>query len=143
MFAGRFFLIMMNSDEDFGEWLRRLRLARQWSQDVLAEKAGTSKPTISRLENNRRGTTREMVTAVAEALGVRTDEALARWVGVWPTRGQEEVEIVPGMRLRFTRHPGEESRPLLIGDSTLRVIFALIDAQTEGFSAEKQDSIRL
>lgn len=54
----------------FSENLKRVRTEKGMTQDVLAEKAGTSKQVLSRYENGLRVPQISMVQRLADALGV-------------------------------------------------------------------------
>lgn len=56
--------------------LRRLRRARQWSQEVLAHFAGLHPTMVSRLEAQQRGASVLSLFRVAAALDVGLDELL-------------------------------------------------------------------
>lgn len=53
-------------------WLRPLRVARGWSQEELAERAGCAVGTIYLAERGRRATCLSVVHRLAGALGVPT-----------------------------------------------------------------------
>ena len=55
------------------KWRSRFDL----SQDELAEQIGTSKATISRLENYENGYSQDLIEAIAEALGLSPASLLA------------------------------------------------------------------
>lgn len=54
----------------FGQHLRRLREARGWSQQVLADEADISKPTIYRIETARYSVTLDVLVSLAQALEI-------------------------------------------------------------------------
>jgi transcriptional regulator with XRE-family HTH domain len=56
------------------EELRRRRLLKALEQEELAQRAGVSASSISRIENGDRGTTPATIRALAEALGCRPDD---------------------------------------------------------------------
>lgn len=57
--------------------IRELRIARDWSQDQLADAAHCSKAQISDLERGNRGLDIEWMRRLAKALGVTPGELLA------------------------------------------------------------------
>jgi predicted ATPase/transcriptional regulator with XRE-family HTH domain len=57
-------------DESFGQQLRRLRRARDLTQDALAEQAGCAVDTLRAIESGRRRPSRELAALLAERLGV-------------------------------------------------------------------------
>lgn len=74
---------MSNLDmNDIGEQLRVLRVLAGLSQDALAAKAGTTRQTISRIENRRLSPTLYVLSALTAALGCQ--------VAIVP-RGRPEV----------------------------------------------------
>ncbi len=54
--------------------LRRIRESRKLSQARLAELAGVSQPTVSKLENGDMNATLDKIVAIAGALGVEPQE---------------------------------------------------------------------
>lgn len=59
---------------NFGDKLKRLRLASGLTQDELAVKLGTSKQSISRYENSEREPNIRTAKAIASALNVSLEE---------------------------------------------------------------------
>lgn len=59
---------------NFGDKLKRLRLASGLTQDELAAKLGTSKQSISRYENSEREPNIRTAKAIANALNVSLEE---------------------------------------------------------------------
>lgn len=53
----------------FGEVIREARKKREWSQEMLAEKAGVSRPTIARVERGDDVSTANL-TKIADVLGL-------------------------------------------------------------------------
>ena len=60
----------------FGQHLRRLREARGWSQQALADVADVSKPTIYRLETARYSVTLDVLASLAQGLEMPLSELL-------------------------------------------------------------------
>ena len=60
------------------ENLRRLRLARKWSQEVCAEKCGLHRTYIGAVERGERNITLATLDAIAQALNVSPIELLTR-----------------------------------------------------------------
>ena len=58
--------------------LRKLREARGWSRETLAEKSGTSAMTVLRAELHGSDPSLSTLTAWADALGVQIDELVNR-----------------------------------------------------------------
>jgi transcriptional regulator with XRE-family HTH domain len=61
----------------FGQHLRRLREARQWSMQELADVADLSKPTIYRIETARYSATLDVLVSLAQALEVPLAELVS------------------------------------------------------------------
>ncbi|MEG2445915.1 MAG: S24 family peptidase [Acinetobacter sp.] len=55
-----------------GDRIRALRREKDWSQPVLAKRAGVTQSTISDLENDKKSTSALNMQAIAEALGTTT-----------------------------------------------------------------------
>ena len=53
---------------DIGAYLKRLRLARGWSQEGLARRAKTSRPEVTKIENNPKPPTDRMLARLVQAL---------------------------------------------------------------------------
>lgn len=60
----------------FGQHLRRLREARGWSQQALADVADVSKPTIYRLETARYSVTLDVLASLAQGLEIPLSELM-------------------------------------------------------------------
>lgn len=58
--------------------IRELRLAKDWSQQALAELVGVSKVTISDLERGKMQLTLDYMKRIAKALGVTPGELLSQ-----------------------------------------------------------------
>jgi transcriptional regulator with XRE-family HTH domain len=58
----------------FGRRVRHLRKEQKWSQEKLAERAGLSRETISRIENGKFGTKFEHVDKIVEAFDMSFSE---------------------------------------------------------------------
>jgi predicted ATPase/DNA-binding XRE family transcriptional regulator len=61
-------------DESFGQQLRRLRRARDLTQEALAEQAGCAVDTLRAIESGRRRPSRELAAILAERLDVPATE---------------------------------------------------------------------
>ncbi|WP_288784143.1 helix-turn-helix domain-containing protein [Microbacterium lacticum] len=59
-----------SSPPSFGEVIRDARKKREWSQEMLAEKAGVSRPTIARVERGDDVSTANL-TKIADVLGLQ------------------------------------------------------------------------
>ena len=67
----------------FGQHLRQLREARGWSQQVLADEADVSKPTVYRIETARYSVTLDVLVSLAQALEIPLAE-LVSFAGLGP-----------------------------------------------------------
>jgi transcriptional regulator with XRE-family HTH domain len=76
--------------------IRRLRVARQISQDVFAADAGIDRAYVSRLETGQENPTILLLERIASALEVEVDEFFKK-----PEPGEKEP-----MTLRSGRKPG-------------------------------------
>ncbi|MEX0961356.1 MAG: type II toxin-antitoxin system antitoxin SocA domain-containing protein [Simkaniaceae bacterium] len=61
-----------------GERIRRLREAKGWLQDELAQKMGLNRETLSKIENNHRSIKDEELNRFADVLEVSCDQLLGR-----------------------------------------------------------------
>jgi len=61
-----------------GAVVTRLRTARKWSQQELADKTGYSTVYVNGLELGNRNPSLEMIQAVAQVFGLRPSQLLAR-----------------------------------------------------------------
>ena len=59
-----------------GERIKQRRLELEWTQDVLAQKAGISKGFLSDLENGKRGIRAETLLDIGRVLGVSLDSLM-------------------------------------------------------------------
>jgi ribosome-binding protein aMBF1 (putative translation factor) len=63
--------------EALAERVRDLRVARGWSQEQLAARAGLDRKTVNRLENATYSPAADRLFVLADALGVAASELLA------------------------------------------------------------------
>lgn len=56
-----------------GRTIRRARRAKGWTLKDLAKKTGVSYVQVSRIERGRRGTSLEVLTRIARALGLKQE----------------------------------------------------------------------
>jgi|SRR4249919_1633577 transcriptional regulator with XRE-family HTH domain len=89
--------------EELGAQLRRLRLAKNWTQQAMAERASVSKIVVRHLEAGQ-GANVEGLLKVLKALG-RTDwvRALAPQVTVSPMLALQAQSIAPRQRAYVKR----------------------------------------
>ncbi|WP_409047671.1 helix-turn-helix domain-containing protein [Microbacterium sp. HA-8] len=66
----------MHELEQVGPRLRAVRKARGWTLDDLAERAGMSASTLSRLESGKRQAGLELLLPLTRQLGIRIDDLL-------------------------------------------------------------------
>lgn len=83
----------------FAALLRSSRMARGWSMSELARRTGLDHSYISRLESGERGPGRDVVTAIADAFGVRNVDrgVLYALAGHWP----DNLPVVPTALLAY------------------------------------------
>jgi transcriptional regulator with XRE-family HTH domain len=82
----------MHHDRDFGSLLREARMARDMTQEALAEAVGCATQTVRSFENGRRRPSREMAARLSEILQVppaqrdefRTLPQTHLWLGAAP-----------------------------------------------------------
>lgn len=63
----------MTLRKNIGTNIRLLRAKKNWSQETLAEKAGTIQQYIERIENQKSEVGSYLLVNIAEALGVNVD----------------------------------------------------------------------
>jgi len=80
-----------------GKNIRRLRKERSWSQADLAEKAGLSIPTVSRLETGDTWIGQETLQGIAEVFGVPLHELLLE--GAPPAKVPVPVALMEALRV--------------------------------------------
>jgi transcriptional regulator with XRE-family HTH domain len=91
--------------DDLGQRLRRFREERGWTQAVLAEQAGVSKPYLSELEGGAgRRPSGQILLKLADALGVTIADLLGRQVVP-----AQDPDIPPSLREFATRRSLPES----------------------------------
>lgn len=100
--------------------IRELRIARDWSQDQLADIAHCSKAQISDLERGNRGLDIDWMRRLAKALGVTPGELLSMEDNPLLPIGEEKVIVE-----RFRQGSAEQRGNLA------RVVEALIPPETE------------
>jgi transcriptional regulator with XRE-family HTH domain len=67
---------MVRELEQVGPRLRAVRRSRGWTLDELAERAGMSTSTLSRLESGKRQASLELLLPLTRQLGIRIDDLL-------------------------------------------------------------------
>jgi transcriptional regulator with XRE-family HTH domain len=83
-----------NSAHRRRHFIREWRLFRSLTQEALADMLGTTKTSISRIEDLKQGYTQDFLEACADALGTHPGALLTRM----PTEADREPEIVPQRR---------------------------------------------
>ena len=91
-----------------GPRLRAARKERGWTLDELAERAGMSASTLSRLESGKRQASLELLLPLTRRLGIRIDDLLA------------PPEADPRVRRPAIRRHGLTIAPLTREDSSVR-----------------------
>jgi transcriptional regulator with XRE-family HTH domain len=84
--------------KSFGEWLSGRRVRAGLGTRALADKAGISHATISRLEDNKVGASKEMIIKIADALDVPRSDAIKAWL---------EDDLQQGQAIRYIADPDE------------------------------------
>ena len=98
---------------NFGEWLKKERLAKNLSGRDLAEIADTTHASVSRFETGDRNPSRRMATQLAQALGADPREALEALMADTPgyselpepERIPDEEELLAGIQAYTGDHP--------------------------------------
>ncbi len=104
----------MTEEASFGGWLRRLRRARDLTQEALADRAGCAAATLRAVESGRRRPSRELAAILAERLDVPADE---RALFLRMARGPAGPGQPP--LAAFAQHPLPLPLTPLIGRETL------------------------
>jgi transcriptional regulator with XRE-family HTH domain len=86
-----------------GRRLKRLREARGFTQEALAEKVGTSRVTIARIETRNRRPSIPMLQKLARALGVEVEDMLADTLKAGAERAIPTTERVTRVEFRVKR----------------------------------------
>ncbi len=73
--------------------IREIRLSRGLSQDELAERAGTTKAQISKLENSLRRLTEDWMQRIAKGLDCRPSELLEEFPAPLSSDEQEVLNL--------------------------------------------------
>lgn len=74
-----------------GRRIRRLRKARKWTQEQLAELTGTSSGFISLVERGEKGLSVDGLVRMANALGVTADTLLGECLKHMPNESEDEL----------------------------------------------------
>ena len=101
--------------DSFAQALKEIRRAKHWSQEVLAQKLGTSKQVISRYERGERIPKISIAIKYAEILGVSLKELIGSEAAPTPTAPEApapgsaasgwNVEYPSGVALHTARDP--------------------------------------
>ncbi len=67
----------MQDQERFGETVRKLRMAKGWSQDVFADRSGLHRADIGAIERGERNVTLRTIRTIADTLGVKIADLLS------------------------------------------------------------------
>jgi transcriptional regulator with XRE-family HTH domain len=78
-----------------GERIKERRNELDWTQEVLARKAGISKGFLSDVENGKRGISADTLIEIARVLGMSLDH-LTTGSGAEPS-SEQEIEIPPAL----------------------------------------------
>src|SRR5262249_7457038 len=115
-----------DSMRGLGRRLKRLREARGLTQEALAEKVGTSRVTIARIETRNRRPSVPMLQKLARALKVEVEDMLAETIkkaNEMPIPGKEEGTVADVRRARW--FPRDDPVPIPL----LRLMAAANDAR--------------
>ncbi len=82
-------------DERFGDRIRRLRLARRWSQQELSLRSGISTPHISSIERGKRYPSLDYALRMAAALGVPLTALCDESVALKPPKMRSSPDELP------------------------------------------------
>jgi transcriptional regulator with XRE-family HTH domain len=69
---------------NLGQVIKQLRERREWTQDDLARRAGTTAANVSRIESGKHNPGAELLGSIAYVLGVRIYELVAMAEGFQP-----------------------------------------------------------
>ncbi|SKA89515.1 Helix-turn-helix [Clostridium sp. USBA 49] len=117
--------------ENIGERILRLRIKNEMKQKELADKVGITEATLSRYENGLRSPKGEIVSKLAEALGVSSDYLLGLTDEV-KEQSKNEIKNLDIIPEQFT--DPEQARAYV----KKHRIFA-----SEGFNADKIDDEKI
>ncbi|MCL6515750.1 helix-turn-helix transcriptional regulator [Alicyclobacillus sp.] len=81
--------------EHFGDRIRRLRLARNWSQQELGLRCGISAPHISSIERGKRYPSLDYAIRMAAALGVPLNALCDETIKLKPPKMRSSPEELP------------------------------------------------
>ena len=91
--------------------IRKLRIAKNLSQDELAQLTGyTSRTSISKIENGEIDLTQSKIEAFAKALGT-TPKQLLGWDGIPIYNPETTTLTIPFITQKISAGPGEEELP--------------------------------
>src|SRR6476646_3223155 len=103
-----------------GERIKKRRLDLEWTQDQLAQKAGSSKSFLSDLENGKRSVGAENLLDIARALGVSLDFLMTGEA----SQDQPTEVPIPVSLARFAAEEGLSFRQTLMLLDTQKQIIA-------------------
>ena len=109
----------------FGRWLKEKREETHFSQGGAAQRAGIDRQQWYRIENGLSGTKRDTVIAIARALSLPADEALAR-SGFASTQAETEEGLFSGID-KLT-----PERQKLAKKQIRAIIDSLVDSEDHG-----------
>lgn len=89
----------MKTTTDMGNRIKKLRVARDWTQQELADRAGVSKQAVSFWETNRNPMSREKLQTLCELFNVDVDYLLCREDMTSRLLNSEELAIVDAYRM--------------------------------------------
>jgi transcriptional regulator with XRE-family HTH domain len=98
---------------NLGAVIRQLRERRAWTQDELAQRAGTTAANISRIENGKHNPGAELLGSVAYVFGVRVYELMALAEGLQPPALIAEFDAEEEILVRQFRRMHAAEKDLL------------------------------
>jgi transcriptional regulator with XRE-family HTH domain len=119
----------------FGEWLLQHRLAKQFTQEEAAKRAGMTRVMWAKLESNSSGTRRENIPRIAAAVEANLEETyrLAGYVPlVAQTDGEFAQQLAQEIASQISRIPPNkrEQYKIKIRSDVQSLASLLIDAAT-------------
>ena len=84
----------------FGENLKELRMSKNMTQDILAQKTDITKASLSNYERDKRKPNYPVAKRLAEALGVTVDYLYTENDSNSPVSVKKRIENIPDRRLK-------------------------------------------
>jgi transcriptional regulator with XRE-family HTH domain len=97
---------------NLGLVIKQLRERREWTQDELARRAGTTAANISRVESGKHNPSAELLGSIAYVLDVRVYELVAMAEGFQPPELAADFDADEEAIVRQFRRMGSEEKEL-------------------------------